>query len=218
MARITLISDNEALVHELTAGLEKRGHGVVSVECVEPRLSQAMDSRPDLLIVDFGSMPREAVAACQDALERLELTCSVLGIFGALDESRDVQVMVSTANTLAQKAIAPRGKPGAGEYGFMNLDVHRREVVIRGSSISLTPSETHILSILAAHAGSYVSPKSIVSEMHGCEVSEREAGDIIRVHIHNLRRKFQKTGGPPYILSSRGKGYLLERRTRPARA
>lgn len=218
MARITLISDNDELSRELTAGLEKRGHGVVSTECLEPRISQAIDARPDLLIVDFGSMSREFVAACQNILDRPELKCSVLGLFGALNEPRDVLSLLSAADTLARKAIASQSKPGAGEYGFMKLDVHRREVVIRGNSIALTPSETHILSILAARAGSYVSAKSIVSEMHGCEVSEREAGDIIRVHIHNLRRKFQKIGGPPYILSSRGKGYLLERRTRPARA
>jgi DNA-binding response OmpR family regulator len=50
--------------------------------------------------------------------------------------------------------------------------------------------------------------------MYGCDVSDREAGDNIRVHVYNLRRKFEKIGGPPYIVSMRGKGYLLERRKR----
>ena len=216
MARIVLISDDFDLSRELTEQLEKRGHVVVPMECMESRFRLAMETHSDLVIVDFASMSREAAAACQRILARLEMQCSVLGVFGALDAARGLPALVSTADTLAQREVAPSGKPGAGEYGFMSLDVHRREVIVRGLSISLTPSETHILSILAAHAGSYVSPQSIVAEMHGCEVDEREAGDIVRVHIHNLRRKFQKTGGPPYIVSSRGKGYLLERRIRAA--
>jgi DNA-binding response OmpR family regulator len=216
MARIVLISEDFDLLRDLTEQLEKRGHVVVPTECTESRFRLVMETHPDLFIVDFSSISREAAATCQRVLARLETHCSVLGVFGALDAARSLSSLVNTADTLVQREVAPKDKPGAGEYGFMSLDVHRREVVVRGRSISLTPSETHILSILAAHAGSYVSPQSIVAEMHGCEVAESEAGDIVRVHIHNLRRKFQKTGGPPYIISSRGKGYLLERRTRAA--
>jgi DNA-binding response OmpR family regulator len=216
MARIVLISDDYSLSRDLTEQLEKRGHVVIPTDCLESRFRLAMETRPDLFIVDFASMSREATAAWQHILIRLEMQCSVLGVFGALDAARGLPALVNTADTLAQKEVAPRGRPGAGEYGFMSLDVHRREVIIRGHSIALTPSETHILSILASHAGSYVSPQAIVAEMHGCDVGEREAGDIVRVHIHNLRRKFQRIGGPPYIVSVRGKGYLLERRTRDA--
>ncbi len=216
MGRIVLISDDLELAREVSQRLEEKGHVVIPLECVESRFYQLAQLRPDLLVADFASMSRDASSAFQRALAALDLKCPVLGIFGALDVARSLPALVGTADTLAAKQSSRRGKPVGGEYGFMSLDVHRREVTIRGISIPLTPTETHILSILAANVGKYLSPQAIASEIQGYEVDEREAGEMVRVHIHNLRRKFQKAGiGPPYIISSRGKGYLLERRTRP---
>jgi len=216
VARIVLISDDLELSREVAQRLEAKGHVVIPLECLESRFYQAVQLRPDLLVADFASMSREASAAFQRALATLNPKCSVLGIFGALDVVRSLPALVGTADALAAKQANRKAQPASGEYGFMSLDVHRREVTIRGVSIPLTPTETHILSILAANVGRYVSPKSIASEIQGYDVDDREAGEIVRVHIHNLRRKFQKAGiGPPYIVSSRGKGYLLERRTRP---
>jgi len=216
MARIVLISDDLELSREVAQRLEEKGHVVIPMECLESRFYQAAQMHPDLLIADFASMSRDGSAVFQRALATLDLRCPVLGIFGALDAVRSLPALVGTADVLATKQTARKGKPASGEYGFMSLDVHRREVTIRGITIPLTPTETHILSILAANVGKYVSPQAIASEIQGYQADEREAGDIVRVHIHNLRRKFQKAGiGPPYILSSRGKGYLLERRTRP---
>ncbi len=216
MARIVLISDDLELSREVAQRLEEKGHVVIPLECQESRFYQAGQLRPDVLVADFASMSREASASFQRALAALDLKCPVLGIFGALDVVRSLPALVGTADILAAKQTARKGKPVGGEYGFMSLDVHRREVTIRGVSIPLTPTETHILSILAANVGKYLSPQTIASEIQGYEVDEREAGELVRVHIHNLRRKFQKAGiGPPYIVSSRGKGYLLERRMRP---
>lgn len=216
MARIVLISDDWELAREISARLEEKGHVVIPLECMESRFYQAVQLRPDLLVADFASMSRDASVAFQRALASLDPKCPVLGIFGALDVVRSLPALVGTADVLAAKPPPRKGKPAAGEYGFMSLDVHRREVTIRGISILLTPTETHILSILAANVGKYISPQAIASEIQGYEVDEREAGEMVRVHIHNLRRKFQKAGiGPPYIVSSRGRGYLLERRTRP---
>ncbi|MDH7489271.1 MAG: winged helix-turn-helix domain-containing protein [Anaerolineae bacterium] len=216
MARIVLISDDLELSREVTQRLEGKSHVVIPLESQESHFYQAAQLRPDLLVVDFASMSREVSAAFQRALAALDLKCPVLGIFGALDVVRSLPALVGTADALAAKQANRKTKPAGGEYGFMSLDVHRREVTIRGVSIPLTPTETHILSILAANAGKYLSPQAIASEIQGYEVDEREASELVRVHIHNLRRKFQKAGvGPPYIVSSRGKGYLLERRTRP---
>ncbi|GAB4414599.1 MAG: hypothetical protein Kow00123_27890 [Anaerolineales bacterium] len=216
MGRIVLISDDLELSREVAQRLEEKGHVVIPLECQESRFYQAAQLRPDLLVADFASMSRDASAAFQRALATLDLKCPVLGIFGALDVVRSLPALVGTADVLAAKQPVRKSKPVSGEYGFMSLDVHRREVTIRGVSIPLTPTETHILSILAANVGKYISPQAIASEIQGYEVDEREAGELVRVHIHNLRRKFQKAGvGPPYIVSSRGKGYLLERRMRP---
>jgi len=214
MARLVLISDNAALSRQVIPQLEERGHVVIPTQGTEPRIREALELHPDLLIMDFGSMPPDAAAVCQRILSRVDVRCCVLALFGLADEEVHMPILVNTAHTLAQKEATPKIKPGSRDYGFMSVDAHRREAVVRGTHIPLTPTETHVLSVLAAKVGHFIGTQELVSEVHGYEVDEREAGDIIRVHIHNLRHKFEKSGvGPPYILSSRGKGYMLERRT-----
>jgi len=214
MARLVLISDNAALSRQLIPQLEERGHVVIPTQGTEVRIRQALELHPDLLILDFGSMHPDSAAVCQRILSRVDVRCSVLVLFGLADEESHLPLLVNTAHTLAQKAATPKVKPGSRDYGFMSVDAHRREAVVRGVHIPLTPTETHVLSVLAAKVGHFIGAQELVSEVHGYEADEREAGDIIRVHIHNLRQKFERSDvGPPYILSSRGRGYMLERRT-----
>ncbi len=49
--------------------------------------------------------------------------------------------------------------------------------------------------------------------MHQHDYSERDAQNLVKVHIANLRRKLKDSNSPnPFILCVRGFGYMLERR------
>ena len=161
-------------------------------------------------------MPVAASRACQRLLARTVLHCPVLVISSVASADANLDTLVEMADTLAKKQTTPKVTPTRSEHEFMTVDTHRREAVIRGTIVPLTPTETSVLSILASSVGKYITAQQLVSRIQGYEVGAREAGEIIRVHIHNLRRKFEQADiGPPYILSSRGKGYMLERRALP---
>ncbi len=216
MARIVLVSDDPFRSQHWKPELERRGHQVAVSRCRETELRQTLELKPDLLIADMTSMPDAASRACQRLLARTIAYCDVLVIASPHNAEANLDTLVEMADIMAKHRTTPRVTSTHVDYGFMTVDTHRREVVIRGQTIPLTPTETSVLSILASSAGKYITAQELVSRIQGYEVDAREAGEIIRVHIHNLRRKFEHAGiGPPYILSARGKGYMLERRTLP---
>lgn len=211
MARIVLITDDTERSQRWTPPLERRGHEVAVSRCRESELAAALERKPDLLIADVTGIPAAAFRACQRLLARDDVHCAVLVI--AADSHAHLDFLVETADTLAKKQTTPRVTSARIEHDFMTVDTHRREAIIRGTAIPLTPTETSVLAVLANNVGKHITAQELVARIQGYEADAREAGEIIRVHIHNLRRKFEHAGiGPPYILSARGKGYMLERR------
>jgi DNA-binding response OmpR family regulator len=213
MARIIMIAGDLEQPSSLVSGLEERGHNVVRATCTEYEMQAIGEAQPDLVVVDFSRMGAKAAYACQRVMARTEMNCCVLTTFAPVKDEPLLAVFVEMADDLAKKHATPKIRATRGDYSFMTVDVQRREVIVRGKRITLTPTETHILSILASNAGQYITPRNLVTQVYGYDVTNQEAADIIRVHIHNLRRKFDHAElGPPYIVSSRGRGYMLERR------
>lgn len=216
MARIVLISEDPERSPRWASQLERKGHQVATSRCREGELARVLELSPDLLIADFGSAHVAAARSCIRTLERADLRCAVLVVSSVAGAEANLDTLVEMADTLAKKQTTPKVTPARSEHDFMTVDTHRREAVIRGKTIPLTPTETSVLSILASSVGKYITAQELVSRIQGYEVDAREAGEIIRVHIYNLRRKFEHAGiGPPYILSARGQGYMLERRALP---
>jgi DNA-binding response OmpR family regulator len=94
------------------------------------------------------------------------------------------------------------------------IDLEKYQVILRGEVVSLTPTELRLLAVLAQQAGRVVDPRALLSAVHQHDYSERDAQNLVKVHIANLRRKMrdQRTENP-YILCVRGFGYMLERRS-----
>jgi DNA-binding response OmpR family regulator len=58
-----------------------------------------------------------------------------------------------------------------------------------------------------------VDARTLLSSVHDHDYDDREAQNLVKVHIANLRRKLEDgRDGNPYILCVRGFGYMLERR------
>jgi two-component system response regulator RegX3 len=95
---------------------------------------------------------------------------------------------------------------------LVNLD--KCAVVLRGRPVPLTPTEFRILADLTEKAGRVVDARSLLSSVHEHDYDDREAQNLVKVHIANLRRKLEDgRHGNPYILCVRGFGYMLERRS-----
>jgi two-component system alkaline phosphatase synthesis response regulator PhoP len=94
--------------------------------------------------------------------------------------------------------------------GPLTIYPGRYQIEVEGKLIDLTPTEFDLLLYLAAHRGRVVPCSELVREVRGYMVEEREAREVIRPHVSNLRRKLKDAGQDPNILVNvRGIGYRL---------
>lgn len=90
--------------------------------------------------------------------------------------------------------------------GQLWIDTHRHEVRFAGQPLAVTPIEYMILVCLAETPAMVVTYGVLVQHTHAITLSEREAYNLLRTHIRNLRRKID----PSYLISVRGVGYILD--------
>lgn len=100
--------------------------------------------------------------------------------------------------------------PNTMQLGSLTIYPGRYQISVEDTLIDLTPTEFDLLLYLAAHRGRVVPCSELVREVRGYSVDEREAREVIRPHVSNLRRKLKDVGQDPNILVNvRGIGYRL---------
>jgi DNA-binding response OmpR family regulator len=94
--------------------------------------------------------------------------------------------------------------------GPLVLDLHARRLTIDEQVINLPPTSFDYLLVLARHAPEVVDYQTLVAEAQGYQAEARDAQELTKWHIHQLRQAFDKdTQNPSYLINVRGKGYRL---------
>lgn len=89
------------------------------------------------------------------------------------------------------------------------IDRAHRTAILGEKLLDLTTTEFDALVLLVENSPQPVSPTLLVRHALGYEAQDKEAGDIIKWHIHQLRSKIEPLQDKPqYILTVRYKGYL----------
>lgn len=91
----------------------------------------------------------------------------------------------------------------------LSIDFPKRQAIILGKSVSLTPTETKLLYILMRQAGKTVTTDYLIRRLWPLEPAFE---DRLHVHMHRLRRKIEDKEDqtrPRYIKSERGTGYIF---------
>lgn len=186
------------------------------------------DEPPDLLVLAKRNV-RFAIRACQ-AVRGLQQAPTVVviesesdfvpvmdaGADDAVTASSQPEAFAARVRALLRRAQSWQEARGGGVMAIRDLliDLDKCEVVLEGRSVSLTPTEFRILAVLAERAGRVMDARTLLSAVHEHDYDDREAQNLVKVHIANLRRKLEDgQHGNPYILCVRGFGYMLERRS-----
>lgn len=90
------------------------------------------------------------------------------------------------------------------------IDRVRHEALMGDTPLDLTPTEFEMLTILAERAPGVVSQQEMMQRALNYVADTREARDVIRWHIHHLRRKIEIDPDQPHVLVNvRGVGYKV---------
>jgi len=92
-------------------------------------------------------------------------------------------------NLLAQPSVEARFI----RSGSLTIDRRHRQVTIADHLIERTTAEFDILCTLVAATPNPLSPRDLLNRALGYDADDQEARDIIKWHIHHLRRKIETT-------------------------
>jgi DNA-binding response OmpR family regulator len=97
------------------------------------------------------------------------------------------------------------------QRGGLFIDFERHVVTLNGRPLELSPTEFSLLAYLAAAAPRVVPAQELVSQVRGYDATSADAQDVLRFHIHRLRRKLRQAAGSlDLIRNVRGVGYVAD--------
>jgi len=96
------------------------------------------------------------------------------------------------------------------QYEGLVVDKLRHVITYHDEPLDLSSTEYRLLVYLISHAPRVISPQELMENVLGYDAHFTAASDLIRQHIHRIRRKIKpKTNGSTVIKTVRSVGYTL---------
>lgn len=220
---ILVIEDEAQMRRFLRASLSSNGYRFVEAATGEEGVSQAAARNPDLILLDLGLPDQDGLVVTQRVREWTKVPIIVLSARGresdkiqALDAGADDYVTkpFGVGELLARIRVALRNSTRSDEgasvfsVGDLSVDLARRQVVVRGDAVHLTPIEYRLLGVLVRHAGRVITHRQLLHEVWGPNSAEQT--HYLRVYMRQLRHKLeQNPSRPVYLTTEPGVGYRL---------
>ena len=225
MTSILVVDDDPGLARALAINLRARGYEVQLAGTGADALRLAASHPPDAVILDLGLPDMEGT----DVVTGLRgwTAVPVLVLSARQDQHDKVQALDAGADDYVTKpfgmdellarlrAALRRGAASASgdlpvvETASFTVDLAAKRVSRDGSDVRLTPTEWHLLEVLARSPGRLVTQRQLLTEVWG-PAAERET-QYLRVYIGTLRRKLEPVPSRPrHLLTEPGRGYRLE--------
>ncbi|MEY2819217.1 MAG: response regulator [Chloroflexota bacterium] len=94
--------------------------------------------------------------------------------------------------------------------GKLVLDLHTRRVLLNDEPLNTPPTSFDYLLALARHSPDVVDYQTLVAEAQGYQTDLREAQELTKWHIHQLRQIIEAdVHNPVHLINVRGTGYRL---------
>jgi DNA-binding response OmpR family regulator len=126
-----------------------------------------------------------------------------------------IEALQAELKSLSSGNTEPLRTPSVGADRFLKrgslvLDLHKRCLIVHEQSINIPPTSFDYLLVLARHSPDVVDYQTLVAEAQGYQTDAREAQELTKWHIHQLRQAVEEDAREPSILINvRGTGYRL---------
>jgi two-component system, OmpR family, KDP operon response regulator KdpE len=224
VAQLLVVEDDERIRSALIRALRERGHAVSSAATALTGLRQALDERPDLVVLDLGLPDLDG----RELLRMLRAVSCVPVIVATARDDDDSIVLALDAGAddyvvkpfaagqleariravLRRAAGAADAASTAVTVGELTVDPRTRRVTLAGDAVDLSPKEFDLLAYLAARAGTVVAKRELLSEVW--QLPYGGSDKTVDVHLSWLRRKLGESASAPRLLQTiRGVGVRL---------
>ena len=223
MVQLLIIEDDDRIRPLLMRSLDQLGYAVDSAVTGMQGLQRAVETRPDLVILDLGlpDVDGTQVLSMLRAVSEVPVIVASArdddpSLVSCLDAGADDYVVkpYTTAQLEARiRAVLRRTAGGRTPrenlvVGGLELDVAARKVTLDGAALELSPREFDLLRHLAERADEVVTKKELLSEVW--QQAWGGSDKTVDVHMSWLRRKLGETASEPrYLHTVRGVGVRL---------
>ena len=228
MTRILVVDDEPQLLRALRINLRARGYDVDVAADGAGALRTAAGQPPDLVVLDLGLPDMDGV----DVIHGLRgwTTTPIIVLSGRSGSADKVEALDAGADDYVTKpfgvdellarirAATRRAAPAAQstlQIGQHTIDLAARLVsAVDGTQVRLTPTEWHLLEILARNPGKLVSQRHLLTEVWGPSYTDET--HYLRQYLAQLRRKLEDDPArPQHLITEPGIGYRLHIHTAP---
>jgi DNA-binding response OmpR family regulator len=224
---VLLIEDDAKIRITLMRALTEHGHAMSSAHTAMSGLRQAVEERPDVVVLDLGlpDLDGREVLRMLRAVSRVPVIVATARdgedeIVRALDAGADDYVIKPFgAAQLDARIRAVLRRAGDLEtdshimVGALSVEPRAREAVLDGAPLDLSPKEFDLLHYLALRPGEVVTKRELLTDVW--RVPYGGADKTVDVHLSWLRRKLGETAqSPRYLHTVRGVGVKLVDPTR----
>jgi len=228
MARILVVDDDREIVRLVKSYLERAGYIVLSAYNGEGALHILRREQPDLLVLDLMLPDRDGWDLTRLIRSDKNLAyIPIIMLTARVDDSDKIVGLEIGADDYITKPFNPRevvarvrallrrSQRGTSlpiqqtlQVGWLLLDLGRRELMVNGEPVELTPSEFELIRVLMENPGYAFTRDELLEKSLG--YSYEGLGRTLDSHIKNLRRKIEPDPRSPiYIQTIYGVGYKL---------
>jgi len=224
-ARILIVEDEPPMRMALLDMLAAEGYRVLTANDGEAGLQQALDERPDLILLDVMLPKLDGYAVCAE-LRRLEIAAPILMLTAkaqvqdrvtGLDSGADdylikpfsTDELLARVRALLRRAQAPQRAITAITLGDTAIDLVRMTARRGDAPVHLSAREFTMLRLLAEAEGEPVTRQRFLDLVWGHTAFPTTR--TVDNHIAGLRAKLEPDpDAPQWILTVHGVGYKLE--------
>jgi DNA-binding response OmpR family regulator len=223
--QVLIVEDDMALGSFLQKGMKLEGHEVDWVADGEAALVHAVESRPDLMVLDL-SLPRKDGTEVLAEIQGRFAEMAVLVLTGRSEVEERVKCLNLGADdcllkpfsfhelTARCRALLRRREQYVDpmlRHGEVELNRMDRRVMRSGVAVELTVKEFNLLEFLMLRRGRCCSRSELLREVW--HMSPDAGTNVVDVYINYLRRKLSVRGdeetGYSVIETVRGEGYQM---------
>ncbi len=221
--KILLIEDDPGLCLTLSDRLKKEGYAVEVSNDGEAGFNQAANQPYDLIILDLMLPKKSGYDVCRDLRQtgliipilmltaRHQTVDKVLGLkLGAddyLTKPFEMLELLARVEALLRRATRTfTSAPAVYQFGSVQVDFRKTEVVRNGEVLALSAKEFQLLRYFIDHRGETLSREKLLQEVWG--YSAVPYTRTVDVHIVWLRQKIEDDPKQPqWVLTVHGLGY-----------
>lgn len=231
-SKILVIDDDASFIRMVEKVLSHQGYEALTADSGQEGLRLLFKHHPDLVLLDVVMPKMDGWQTCERIRDISDVPVIILtgkrvdedDVAYGLDHGADDYLIKPVGNkeliarvraTLRRAALAPAQYVREGvtyNDGYLSVDIARRQVMVNGKQVKLSPREFRLFSLLIENAGLILSHQQLLKGVWGWEYTDDI--DYVRIYISHLRRKIEaEPSEPEYIMTETGIGYYFQKAT-----